>query len=135
MIEKDFILKLIEQFFLSIEKWLHKPKEEQLALFQDFKKEMYQTFLKQEASFFDGKNYEKTIGYFENTYENQEERLARIEILSELLYLEVEEHCANKDFLEKVLALFSYTNKQSKTFSITRANQMDHIQKLLETIA
>ncbi|GEM_PF-3207201 len=131
MYQQDYILKLLDLFFKSLDQWIHGTIEEKERTFLDFNEEMYRTFLKETPSFFREKDAGSIISYFEATYQG-EERLARIEIFSELLCIEAENRPVFREQLSKLHALLVYIDADSRTFSFDRQKKLQRIQELLK---
>lgn len=127
--EKDYIMKLLEQFYLALNKLLYGDVEEKID-FLAFEEKFYSGYLENTAQFFHHSSPDEMIEYLKQQFP-EKEFTQRLEILCELLFQNIEN---NKNFQEnslpeKLLDLYNRLDSCTKTFSIER----DYKIKILET--
>lgn len=133
MLERDYIKRLIRQFFDALEKLIEKkeylPQENIQLEFEG----MYCTYFLKPKEFFCTQDGEYILMYLCQTFE-QHELLDRVEILSELLYQDAliqPAGAAQKSLLEKSLYLLEYLDQHSDTFSFERKDKIAGIKKMI----
>ena len=138
MYQKDYILRMIEQFGVLIagvlgliKKGEFEPAGEQLT-------DLYYTMLKKDAAFFRGipeAELTKKLLHDHN-YTN-----GHLEILAELFNAEAELELAqgNKagtlEYSKKSLLLFEFIDTEYKTYLAERINKMETIRERIKTLA
>lgn len=128
MMQKDFIMRLIQQFFETIERLIKmKSKKHDIAEVQTYLNEMYDTFLKNPGDFYHSANIEDIVLSFKN-----DEKEPMLEILSELLYQDALLRNNQPELLIKALRLNEYLQEYSMTFSFSRQLRIDEIKNILE---
>jgi hypothetical protein len=127
MIQKDYIMRLIKQFFEAVERLIKmKSKEHDRMEIQTYLNEMYDTFLKKSGDFYHSTEIEEIIQSFKN-----DEKEPMLEILSELLYQDALLRDNQHELLIKALKLNEYMQEHSATFSFNRQLRIDEIKKML----
>lgn len=130
MIQRDFIMRLIKQFFEAVEKLIEmKSKKHDRIEVQAYLNEMYDTFLKEPADFYHSANIEDIILSFKN-----DKKEPILEILSELLYQDAILRGNQHDLLVKALKLNEYIHEHSTTFSFNRQSRIDEIKNILKQV-
>lgn len=133
MLEKDYIMRLIRQFFEALEKLKEKREKHPEANIQVEVSDLYTTYFRQPAPFFYEAKPEIIVGYMQARF-SQEEYLQRVELLTELLYFDATIKTSEeerKTLLEKVLGLLTFLDTHSDTFSLDRRRKMEKIETLL----
>lgn len=137
MIEQDYLLKILQDFFEAIGKLIRHNEEADDASeapMQARYDKIYEQFFRCPANHFYRLDKEDILDdlWAEN---NERKALAKTQMLSELLYRDalikknILERC---DLLEKSLFLFEFMEHNSKTYSWDQENKMAHIRRLLE---
>ena len=124
MIERDYIMRLIRQFLAALARFLNK-KEHQND--EEEIKELYETYIG-DYTFFHSASTDEIMDSFLKYPEG--ERIYRIEMLAELYYREADlkSEPMREDLLDKAFKLFSFVDRNSKTFSLERINKINEIQ-------
>lgn len=133
MLERDYIKRLIRQFFDALEKLIEKkeylPQENIQLEFEG----MYRTYFLESKEFFCTQDKEYLLMYLCRTFERHE-LLDRVEILAELLYQDALIQSSDdeqKNLLEKSLYLLEYLDQHSDTFSFERKGKIAGIKKMI----
>jgi hypothetical protein len=132
MLKEDYLMRLFQQFNESLSKWLSKKNENSYELIITFNDELVKPFLDNDFIFFEQKNIEELIVYFQNKYNNEYERLAAFGILAELFYQRAflcQDVSERDHFLTIVLGLLSHQSSVDKVFSIQREDRMREIRE------
>ena len=128
MFEKDYIMRLIQQFFETLELIIKGGGKN----IQEKINDIYIAYIGKEKEFFQEQNYEHILDFIEE-YPNQE-KIFRVEMLAELLFQDaiLQSNISVKiNLLRKSYNLLLILDKQSKTFSLERQTKMDNILDLL----
>lgn len=134
MLERDYIMRLILQFFEALEKLKEereKGKEE--ATLQQDTGSMYRCYFQQSERFFYEQDVPFIMHYLGTAFPPQE-LLQRIEILAELFYFDAslkKSDAERNSLLKKALELLQYLDTHSNTFSLERRQK---IREISETI-
>jgi len=139
MIERDFIMRMLQQFFEAIEKLIHRKKILQgeypdYSEIQESYNKMYDQFFHKPASYFYETDKEAILDNLLEEKYSERDTLARVQMIAELLYQDglikkdILEKC---NLLEKALFLLNYIENKSNTFSWEREQKMADIKKLL----
>ena len=124
MIERDYIMRLIRQFMAAIARFLDKKGQQD----DDEKiKELYETYFG-DYTFFHVATLDEVMESFQKYPEG--ERIYRIEMLAELYFHEADlrSEPLREEMLEKAFNLFSFVDRNSKTYSFERINKINEIQ-------
>ncbi|BAR48379.1 hypothetical protein TFKS16_1274 [Tannerella forsythia KS16] len=137
MIEQDYILKILQEFFEAIAKVVRRSDEDDEAATADMQARynaIYEQFFRCPAHHF--YEIEKEDLLNDLWTENSEQKaLAKMRMLSELLYRDAlikKEGSLRYDLLEKALLLLEFLQQNSKTYSWDQENKMAYIRTLLE---
>lgn len=133
MIHKDYLLRILQQFFEEIAKYLRNKKEYEIEnpQLQTQLTGLYTTFFNQTADFYISKSADEIIASFD-----EQERPIKIEMLSELIYQDAllkPQGETRQQLLQKSLDLFEYLNAHSATYSIPREQEMEQIKHLIRS--
>ena len=124
MLERDYIKRLIRQFFEAIEKLKEKKAEKDHS--------MYRAYFLQPVSFFYEQDTEFILHYLYTTFQ-PEEVLQRVEMLSELFLYDasVESNPQTRKMLQKKgFLLLKHLDTHSNTFSFDRRRKMAELEQL-----
>jgi hypothetical protein len=128
MLQKDYFIRLIEEFAIAIQRFLEKAEGKRTD--EDLK-ELYREYV---GLFQDLRNLsaEEAVDYACQTWEASQQ-MPRLEMLAELWYVEAsyKQQPLKDVLLEKALRLFQYVDRHSTEYSLVRLSKMDEITKLL----
>lgn len=137
MVERDFLMRILQEFFEAIAKVMHREtpgQEPDFSEMQERFREIYKQFFKKPAEYFYETEKEMILDDLKMIERSEEDTFARAQMLSELLYQDgrikrdISERCM---LLEKALYLLEYLNLNSRTFSWDRGQKMEDIRKTL----
>jgi len=135
MVERDYIMRLLQDFFSMIAKLVRlKVEEPDTAHVQERFYEVYRQFFRQPAEHFYVTDKEDILDELEKEELSETEQQAMIQMLSELLYQDglIKKDLSEKFMLlEKSLFLMQYLAQYSKTYSWDREQKMSDITKIL----
>ena len=124
MLQKDYFIRLIEEFAIAIQRFLEKAEGKRTD--EDLK-ELYREYV---GLFQDLRNLsaEEAVEYASRTWEAREQ-MPRLEMLAELWYVEAsyKQQPLKDMLLEKALRLFQYVDQHSTEYSLVRLSKMDKI--------
>jgi hypothetical protein len=128
MLQKDYFIRLIEEFAIAIQRFLEKAEGKRTD--EDLK-ELYREYVGPYEQL-RNLSVEEAVEYARRTWEASEQ-MPRLEMLAELWYAEAsyKEHPLKDMLLEKALGLFQYVDRHSTEYSLVRLQKMDEITKLL----
>ncbi|MDR0273582.1 MAG: hypothetical protein LBI27_09735 [Clostridiales bacterium] len=138
MVERDYLLRILHEFFDAIAKIIYRHTPEQESDFAEIQSRfnsMYRQFFKKNAEHFYETEKEALLNELEQEGLADDFLFAKIQMLSELLYQDalikkdIPEQCR---LLEKAIYFLVYLNQNSRTFSWEREQRMADIQKTLE---
>ena len=121
MLERDYIMRLIRQFFEALEKLKEEKAEKQSSTLQLEIHSMYRAYFHQPESFFYEQDAEFILHYL----------LQRIEMLSELLCYDASIKSSakeKKELYRKALYTMEYLDTHSDTFSFERRRKIGEIK-------
>lgn len=128
MLQKDYFIRLIEEFAIAIQRFLEKAEGKRTD--EDLK-ELYREYV---GLFQDLRNLsvEEAVEYARQTWE-ESQQMSRLEMLAGLWYVEAsyKQQPLKDVLLEKALRLFQYVDRHSTEYSLVRLSKMDEITKLL----
>ena len=134
MLERDYIMRLILQFFEALEKLKEeREKGKEGATLQQDAGSMYRCYFQQSERFFYEQDVPFIMHYLGTAFPPQE-LLQRIEILAELFYFDAslkKSDAERNSLLKKALELLQYLDTHSNTFSLERRQK---IREISETI-
>ena len=125
MIQQDYFIRIIREFFEALARALEKKEMEgRSKAIQD----MYQQYLGS-YEYYQNATAEEAIDHITTAYP-EEQRYQRMEMLAELYYAEAEwrAYPINTTLLERALQLFELIDRNSNTFSLARADKIKDIQ-------
>ena len=125
MLEKDYIMRLIRQFFEALEKLKEKRGKENESTLQMETNGMYRSYFHQPQDFFYEAGMDIILAYMQARF-SEEECLQRMELLAELLRFE------GQMLNEKALELLTFADTHSDTFSFERRRKMEEIKAQLK---
>ena len=129
MIQQDYIMRLIREFFKALERLLGRkdPVYQQEAI-----KEMYPQYVG-DYTFYQTASLEEIMKAMEQYPEEQ--RIHRLEMLAELYYVEsgLKSLPISNMLLEKALAIFKFIDGQSRTYSFDRLQKIDDIVRRIQS--
>jgi len=127
MIQQDYIMRLIAEFFKRLERLLKKREPEQR---REALKEMYKQYVG-DSEFFHTAEIDDIMHEMERF--DADQRIYRLEMLAELLYVDADlsPYPMSDMLLEKSLVLFRYIDSHGRTFSLERLQKIANIQKRL----
>lgn len=128
MLERDYIRRLIRQFFEEIEKLRDRQKNHAWsASWQCEMASMYRAYLGHPASFF----YEQDAEFILHTLVSDfpsGQFVLRLEMLADLLYFDASasdcSEALRNDLWHKALFMYDYVDAHSDTFSFERRNKI-----------
>lgn len=130
MFEKDYIIRLLNQFFEDLNAFLHKKKAVNK---QEDWQNIYNAYTG-DYTFYHTAGMDEILKSFD-TYEG-EERTYRMQILAELYLQETRTVLLSpedkKALLEKSLLIWEYIDRNSDTYSIERKQRIDSINDRLQ---
>ncbi|PKQ62072.1 hypothetical protein BZG02_14170 [Labilibaculum filiforme] len=137
MYQKDFIMRMIEMIADLIALLLGMIKKGDISQAHKLLENAYRDFLKEDASFFRNLPKEKMSENLltEHNYTNE-----HLKILSELFFVEAELNIATGDiknglnYYEKSLLLLEFSEKNSKTFSISNESKTNLLKEKIEKL-
>lgn len=135
MIERDYIMRVLQEFFEAIAKVVHQDMNgTDTAQMQERFNDMYEQFFRTSAQYFYGAEKEIILDRLNLEGQSECDFFAKVQMLSELLYRDglikkcIPERCM---LLEKALYLLEYMDYNSRTFSWERRLKMNDIKKIL----
>lgn len=130
MLERDYIMRLIRQFFEALEKLKEEKAEKQSSTLQLEIHSIYRAYFHQPESFFYEQDTEFILHYLQTEFPKQE-FLQRIEMLSELLCYDASIKSSakeKKELYRKALYTMEYLDTHSDTFSFERRRKIGEIK-------
>ena len=138
MLEKDYIMRLIRQFFEALEKLIEKRGKEEGTTLQIEVNGMYRSYFHQPQDFFYEAGMDIILAYMQARF-SEEECLQRMELLAELLAELLRFDASLKPSTEegqmlneKALELLTFADTHSDTFSLERRRKMEEIKAQLK---
>ena len=135
MIERDYIMRMLQDFFSMIAKMLRlKMEEPDMTRVQAYINDLYKQFFRHTAEHFYAMEQEAILEGLKNDNLSESEQDAMMQMLAELLYQDglIKIDRAEKiSLLEKSLFLFKYLDSNSKTFSWDREQKIGDIHNIL----
>ena len=140
MIERDYIMRMLQEFFNAIAKVMRRDIpgiEPDISEIQKRFNEMYNQFFRHPAELFYRISKEDILSELESENRSERDVHAKIQMLSELLYQDAliksdaQERLA---LLEKSLFLLEYLDRNSNTFSWDRGQRIGDIKKALAEV-
>ena len=129
MLQRDYFIRLIEEFNAAISRFLTK-KDDELKRDKDLK-DLYRQYV---GEYDDLRNLsvDELLTYAKEQW-NEAERIDKINMVAELLYAEgsYKGQPLRQILLEKAYALFDYVEANDSTFSIDRRQKMEAMRQEL----
>ena len=129
MLQRDYFIRLIEEFNAAISRFLTK-KDDDLKRDKDLK-DLYRQYV---GEYDDLRNLsvDELLTYAKEQWD-EEERIDKINMVAELLYAEgsYKGQPLRQILLEKAYALFDYVEANDSTFSIDRRQKMEAMRQEL----
>ena len=129
MLQRDYFIRLIEEFNAAISRFLTK-KDDELKRDKDLK-DLYRQYV---GEYDDLRNLsiDELLTYAKEQWK-EEERIDKIDMVAELLYAEgsYKGQPLRQILLEKAYALFDYVEANDSTFSIDRRQKMEAMRQEL----
>ena len=128
MLQQDYIMRLIREFFAALARALEKPEIEDRA------KAIHQLYLQYLGDYEFYQNATIEEGLERISHFPEEQRLYRTEMLAELYYAESDLRPAPiaETLLWRALPLFEYVDRHSKLYSFDRLRKMDEIRRRID---
>ena len=130
MLQRDYFIRLIEEFNAAISRFLTK-KDDELKRDKDLK-DLYRQYV---GEYDDLRNLsvDELLTYAKEQW-NEEERIDKINMVAELLYAEgsYKGQPLRQILLEKAYTLFYYVEANGSTFSIDRRQKMEAMRQELD---
>ena len=126
MLQQDYFIRLIREFFAALARALEKNEVEAQS---EAVHELYRQYLGS-YEFFQNATIEEAMDYIQLHYP-EEQRIQRLEMLSELYYAEADlrAYPIGETLLTRALPLFEYVDRHSGIFSIMRTQKIDAIRR------
>ena len=126
MLQQDYFIRLIREFFAALARALEKNEVEAQS---EAVHELYRQYLGS-YEFFQNVTIEEAMDYIQLHYP-EEQRIQRLEMLAELYYAEADlrAHPIGETLLTRALPLFEYVDRHSGIFSIMRTQKIDAIRR------
>ena len=130
MLERDYFLKIIEEFAVAIQRFLNKKKEQQTD-------EEIQDLYRQYVGDYDilrNLTVEEAIDYARQEWEDYRQ-LEKLKMLADLWYTEgaIKQQPLRDILLTKSFKLFDYIDGRDKTFSLLSQQKMTKIREMLHS--
>ena len=133
MLERDYIMRILQQFYNALHKLVNNIDEEKIEDIHVQLKVLYPEYLKKDNTFF-YENDISTILHFLGEGKSKDS-IAKITLLSELIYNDAilsSNPTFKKDLLSKALGLLLFINDNGKTFSAERYSRIEQIRDILK---
>lgn len=133
MLQRDYIMKLIQQMIDSLFLLLNKKdidEDERKSQLNDF----YRSYVRGTQDFYVNAPINDILAFIEEEY-GKEELIYRVEMLTEIMYQDsmLEDDLKNKKSkMSQNLALLNYLEENSNTYSMLRVGKIDELKKLLK---
>jgi hypothetical protein len=135
MIERDYIMRILQEFFTVMAKLAGLQAEDpDTPHIRECFDRMYEQFFRHPATYYYETEKEDITDELEKEGRSEHDTLGKVQMLSELLYRDgliqqrIPEKCM---LLEKSLYLLEYLDRNSRTFSWERSRKMREIKKAL----
>lgn len=127
MIQQDYFLRVLEEFFAAIALFLEKKKENK----DDDLKDLYRQYVG-DYTLLRNMSVEELIAYAQDEWKATE-RVQRLEMVAELLYVEAsyKVNPLRAMLLEKAYNLFAYVDAHHNVYSMDRKAKMTKIREAL----
>ena len=130
MLQRDYIMRLIQEFMVAIQKFLEKAEgeDQDLAL-----RDLYRQYVGDYETL-RNLSVDEALHYAGEHWKD-DEQTERLGMLAELYYVEGSgKQAPLRDMLlEKAFRLFDYVDAHDTTFNLDRQQKMVHIKQILNT--
>ena len=130
MLQRDYFLRIIQEFMAALAKFLEKKEAEEQR--DDDLRELYRQYV----GTYDLRNLslDELLDYARNEWDD-DERMQRLEMVADLLYAEgcYKQAPLRQLLLDRAYQVFDYVDVNGNLFSITRRQKMTAIRKELRT--
>jgi hypothetical protein len=134
MYEEDYIMRIIQEFFLALDKAIHGKKNLDNPSDQENSvSDLYSSYFQADSAFFYGYDVMTIFGFLRERCEEQDLPMM-IEMISELFYQDAllkTDDALKANLLEKALFFFIYLDEQSDTYSVERMDKIAFIKRTL----
>lgn len=134
MYEEDYIMRIIQEFFLALDKAIHRKKNLDNPSDQENSiSDLYGSYFQADSAFFYGYDVMTILGFLRERCEEQDLPMM-IEMISELFYQDAllkTDDALKANLLEKALFFFIYLDEQSDTYSVERKEKIAYIKRIL----
>ena len=136
MYEEDYFMKLIQEFFLALDKAIHgkkslgNPSDQENSV-----SDLYGSYFQADSAFFYGYDVMTILGFLRERCEEQDLPMM-VEMISELFYQDAmlkTDDALKANLLDKALFFYSYLDEQSDTYSVERKDKIALIKRMLGT--
>lgn len=126
MIERDYIVRLIQEFMAAIARFLEKKEAS-----DDDLRDLYRQYVGPYDTI-RNLTFDETMQYASDQWDD-EHRLPRLDMLAQLLFAEGmrKQNPLRDMLLRKSYRLFDYLEQHDNTFNITRKQRMQQLRTLL----
>jgi hypothetical protein len=127
MLQRDYILRLIQEFAAALQRLIEKKEIEDITEKLD---KMYDQYIGPHA-FYQTAEMDDVMDSFSRFNDN--ERMDRMEMLAQLYYVEADmkSEPTRTMLLQRALLLFDFIDRNGKTFSFDRRAKIDKIVKAI----
>ena len=134
MYEEDYFMKLIQEFFLALDKAIHgkkslgNPSDQENSV-----SDLYGSYFQADSDYFYGYDAMTILGFLRERCEEQDLPMM-VEMISELFYQDAmlkTDDALKANLLEKALFFLSYLDEQSDTYSVERKDKIALIKRML----
>ena len=134
MYEEDYFMKLIQEFFLALDKAIHgkkslgNPSDQENSV-----SDLYGSYFQADSAFFYGYDVMTILGFLRERCEEQDLPMM-VEMISELFYQDAmlkTDDALKANLLDKALFFYSYLDEQSDTYSVERKDKIALIKRML----
>ena len=128
MIEQDYILRLMREFFEALELFLQSRKSVEVKI--EKLQLLYEQYVGS-SEFYHTATIDEVMQQMEQFA--PEQRLYRIEMLAELYFVDADLHTgpSRADLLQRALTLFRFIDCHSRVFSMDRLAKISKLEKQL----
>ncbi len=130
MIQQDYIMRLIREFFAALAKAMEKDEIESRT---EAIHTLYEQYLGSYERF-QNTTAEEAIDRITLVYP-EEQHMARIEMLAELYYAEadIRAYPISETLLERAMHLFEYIDMHSGVYSVLRLKKIEKIREIINS--
>lgn len=130
MLQRDYFIRIIEEFMAAVSRFLEKDIDKRT---DDDLCDLYRQYVG-DYDILRNLPAEEAIGYAHEQWKD-DRRMQQLEMLAELLYVEgsYKQKPLRDLLLEKSFRIFTYVDRHSSDFSLTRRAKLSAIKGLLGT--